>query len=422
LVARQRARQTDLREEPPFFAAVAEGVNGLNAVRSILESWQRSALSATGIMVASVAILLLVSIGQGVEKDITGQVEELGANVLVCVPGKVDAESMTFNPNLGGQSWFKPEHGRLLESVPGVRQVATLSFAGGGLRLGKKEAFPLMVAATPNWFSVHQVKLEEGSFYTDQASSDKVVVLGAVAKAELFGAEQAVGKEVEVNGKPFRVIGVLEDPQQEQSLFSSASFQNVAYIPLSTHLSLSPGAQIDRFMVQSSSTAEPKPLVKALEDKLATALDRQQFSVLTQEDLLGLIFSVMSILSTLVVGLTSIALFVGGMGILTVMVMSVNERRKEIGVLKAVGATRRDVFQQFLIEAVIIGVVGVMAGLVISMGVNAALAAFTKIKPLMTPETVLLAFGVGVGVGALAGLFPAMQAARQDPVVSLRSE
>lgn len=373
-------------------------------------------------MVASVAILLLVSIGKGVEKDITQQVSELGANVLVVVPGRVDVQSMGFNPNLGGQSWFKKEHAALLEKVPGVEKVATLSFAGGGIRWGEKEAYPLMIANTTEWFEVHEVKVADGRLFTKEDKDRPVVVLGSVARKELFGETDPLGKEVGINGHKHVVIGVLEDPEEESSLFSMQSFQNVAYIPFEAQKALSPDMQIDRFMVQSSPSADPKSLVAGLEGALGQVLDRQQFSVLTQEDLLGLIFSLMSILSTLVIGLTSIALFVGAVGIMTVMIMAVNQRKKEIGILKAIGATRKDIFLQVLYESVVIGLSGVLAGLALSTIVNWCLANWTKIKPMMTLDTVALAFAVGLGVGAIAGLIPAMQAARQDPVVSLRNE
>lgn len=397
-------------------------MNLANAIRSLTESWQRSLLSALGIMVASVAILLLVSIGKGVEKDITSRVDEIGVNVLICVPGRIDLQGMGFNPNLGGQSWFKAEDADRLERVEGVEQVALLSFAGGGIDWKGKESYPLMIANTPEWFDMHKTTLKSGRLFTEADGTKPVVILGAVAKDQLFGEEDPVGKKVKINGHEFEVIGTLEDAGSESSLFSMQSFQNVAYLPYEAQKKLSPDMQIDRMMVQTSFDAEPKGLVKNLEDALGERLDRQQYSVLTQQDLLGLVYQVMGILSTLVIGLTSIALFVGAMGIMTVMIMSVNERRKEIGVLKAIGATQQDIFRQFLWESIIIGLAGVLMGLVISVIVNYGLSTFTKIKPLMGPDTIVLAFAVGIGVGAIAGMFPAMKAARQDPVVSLRAE
>jgi putative ABC transport system permease protein len=390
------------------------------ALSTILESWKRSVLSSVGVAIATVAISLLVSIGRGVEKDITRHVEDLGANVVVVVPGRVDL-SMGFNPNLGGQSWFAEEDADRLRAVPGVIQVATLSFAGGGIRAGEREAYPFMVACTPEWFQMHRVQLESGRFFRQEAAHE--VILGSVARESLFPADEPVGKSVEINGKTYQVVGVIRDQDASgPSLFRMQSFQNVGYIPFKTLKSDSKAAQIDRFMVQISHEAEPKALVSGLEAALGSRLDRQQFSVLTQEDLLGVVFQVVGIVSYLVIGLTSISLFVGCFGVMTVMLISVNERFKEIGVRKAVGATNQDIFWQFLFESALVSLVGVLIGLALSLAAAAALSVWTPIRPVMAPATVALATVAGVGVGCLFGVFPAVRAARQDPVVSLRNE
>ncbi len=385
----------------------------------MVESWQRSLLSALGVMVATVAILLLISIGIGVRADFTEQVEDLGVNVLVAVPGRVNLQ-MGFNPNLAGMSWFEEsDRDRLLE-VPGVKQVAMFSFVGGGIAAGDEEAYPLLIAATPEWFEMHDANLEKGRLYTD--SDQNVVILGEVAKESLFGKESAIGKKVLINDVEYEVVGVTESREQTQSMFSMTSLQNVAYIPFRTLKAAEPSLQIHRFMIQCDPAAEPDQLVSALEAKLGERLSAQQYSVLTQKDLLGMISSFMAVLSTLVIGLTAIALFVGALGIFAIMMMSVNERKREIGVRRAVGAKQKDIFQLVLWEAVLIGVLGVLIGSVISVTVAAILRATTVIDPIMTPLAVLLATSVGIGFSALAGLLPAMRAARQDPAVSLRNE
>jgi len=391
------------------------------ALQSLRESWQRGVLSALGVAVASIAVLLLVSIGLGVEKDVRSQVDDLGVNVLIAVPGHVSMAS-GFNPNLGGQSWFTEEIVASVRTVKGVESAGILTFAGGGVRYKGKDAYPLVIACTAEWFGIHRVKLSEGRTFTDPKEARAVCVLGGAAKETLFGEVPAVGRAVEINGKPYEVIGVTEEQLAGQSMFAMQSFQNVAYIPYRALKKQSPNVQIDRIVMASSPEAEPKALVSQVESVLARSLDPQQFSVLTQEDLLGLIYQVIGILGTLVVGLTSIGLFIGGVGIMTVMLMSVNERRKEIGVRMAVGARRADVFWQFLTEAAAIGLAGVLSGLAVSAVVVWGLARFTNIKPLMTPGTVLTAFAMGLGLGCLFGIIPAVRAARQDPVVSLRNE
>lgn len=391
------------------------------AIRSLRERWQRSLLSATGVLVATVAIVLLVSIAKGVRDDVTSQVEELGVNVLIVLPGRIELGGMSFNPNLGGQSYLRPEHAQALDPIPGVRRTALLSFAGGGVRRGEEEAYPLVIAAEADWFEMHPTDLESGRTYTDQ--DGPVAVIGGVAREQLFpGGEDPIGQKVSINEREYTVVGCTKDEEQEQSLFSMGSFQNVVYIPLADQIESNPQTQIHRIMVQSEPDAEPKALVAGLEAKMGEFLDYQQYSVLTQEDLLGLVYDLMGILTWLLTGLTSIALFVAGVGIMTVMLMSVSERAKEIGVLKTLGARRSDIFQQFLTESVLLALVGGSVGFAFSYAVCIALRTYTSIKPLVSWDVVALAFGVSIGVGALFGILPAMNAARKDPVAALRSE
>jgi len=372
-------------------------------------------------MVAASAIILLVSIAKGVQADVTNQVKSLGVNILVVIPGRVDLSGFSFNPNLGGQSFLKETDAESVLPVAGVVRSTPLTFAGGGVRFGKNEAYPITIATTSNWFLMRPVPLKEGDFWTDPKESGAVCVIGSIAAEALFGAKSGLGKEVEVNKRKYRVIGVTVDKAAGESLFSMGSFENVVYLPYHGLKKLQPDMQTDRLMIQTAPESEPKTLVKSIDQILAKRLDKQQYTVLTQEDLLGVVYKLMSILTWLLTGLTSIALFVGGVGIMAVMLMSVGERTKEIGVRKTVGARRSDVFVQFLIEAILISLGGGLVGFAFSAGVCWALATYTPIKPMITGDVIALAFGVSVGVGAIFGLLPAIQAARRDPVVALRN-
>lgn len=371
-------------------------------------------------MVGAVAIVLLISIGLGVQRELRSEVEDLGVNVLIVLPGRV--EQNMFNPNLGGQSYLQPDDAARVRRVPGVREAALLTFVGGGIRAGEKTAYPFLIAAEPSWFRVRPVKLDAGRTFTEAEETQDVAVIGSIAKEELFGEQDAIGQKVTINGRSYTVVGVTRDRSSENSLFSMGSFENIVYIPYAALRRVDPNAQTHRIMVQSRPEVEPKALVASVDAALGRRLEREQYSVLTQEDLLGLIYRVMNILSYLLIGLTSIALFVGGVGIMTVMLMSVNERSREIGLRKAVGARNRDIFQQFIVEAAVIGLVGGVIGLALSVAVATGLATWTPIKPLITSAVVAVCFGVSVGVGALFGLIPALKASRRDPVTSLRGE
>lgn len=394
------------------------GVNLVFALRSLRDGWTRAILSALGITVGASAIALLVSIALGVREDVESQVRDLGVNVLVVVPGRLD--SGTFNPNFGGASYLSEADARSLRKVPGVVRAEPFSFVGGGIRVGEKTASPFLAACTPGWFAMRPVVLREGRTFRE--GEGDVTVLGSLAADSLFEKSSAVGKKVTINGRPYTVVGVTQDKKQEGSLLSFGSLQNLVYVPYERLKKVQPNLQTDRIMIQARTDAEPKSLIKRCEAVLGKRLDKAQFQVLTQEDLLGLIYKLMGILTWLLTGLTSIALFVGGVGIMTVMLMSVNERAKEIGVRKAVGARSRDIFLQFLFEALLLAICGGIAGLLLTVAVDKGLDVYTPIHPKITVGVVALSLLTSLGVGGLFGVIPAMKAARKDPVAALRSE
>lgn len=398
------------------------GVNLLSAYRSLFEHWQRALLSILGITVASMAVVLLISIALGVQADITDQVRDLGVNLIVVLPGRIDPSDMMFNPNLGGLSFLKEEDATRVRSVPGVIRATPLTFAGGGIKRGSTEAFPITIATNPDWFLIRPVQLQSGRTFNWAEDGQDVCVVGSIAKDTLFGSRDAIGQTVLYNRKAYRIVGVTRDKKNNQSLFSMGSFENVVYFPYHTLKREIPDLQTHRIMIQTSPEADPKVLVKRIDAVIGQRLDHQQYSVLTQEDLLGLIYKVMGILTWLLTGLTSIALFVGGVGIMSIMLMSINERAKEIGIRKTVGARRKDIFVQFLTESVILGALGGVVGLTLSWIVCEGFNRYTKIHPMITESVVALSFGVCIGVGAVFGVLPAINASRKDPVAALRAE
>lgn len=389
---------------------------------SLREQRGRAWLSALGVAVAATAIVLLISIARGVQSDITKQVDGLGVNLLIVLPFRVQQDSM-FMPNAAGMSYLKDIDVERLRQVPGVVRIAPLTFVGGGARYGDKESpQSLILATTSDWFRVRPVEFEEGETFKPDSESESVCVIGSIAKKQLFGAERATGKKIIINGSEFEVVGVTADKSDEQSIFQMGSFENVVYLPYARFRANTPDAQLHRIMIQTRSDIEPAQLVQSVENAMAIRLDKNLFSVVTQKDLLKLVFKLMGILTWLLTGLTSIALFVGGVGIMAVMLMSVGERIKEIGIRKAVGARQKDIFSQFLAESIVVALLGGIVGLGIAYGACLALYYFTPIKPMITLGTIVLCFSVSIGVGVLFGLIPAVSAARRDAVISLRNE
>lgn len=394
---------------------IREVMHGLREQRS------RSIFSALGIAIASLAIVTLMSIAIGVKADIKSQVEDLGVNVLIVIPGRF--EEGNFNPNLGGQSFLKEEFAAELKQQPGVVETTPLTFCGGGVQYNGKDAYPFVIAIENVWFNIHQEKLVYGKFWADRNSTEQVAVIGSKAATTIFGdVKTALGKTLTINSKPYQIIGVTEEKDSKQTMFSMLALQNVVYIPFHSFAKGNSSYQVDRIMVQASPDTEPKALVKGLEDVLGKHLQHQQYSVITQEDLLKMVFKLMGILSWLVIGLSSIALLVGGVGIMTVMLMSINERTREIGIRKAFGAKYRDVFRQFLYETIALSLLGGLAGLAASYLICLALYRYTDVKPMITSGVLATCLGVCAGVGTLFGLLPALRAARQDPVDAMRNE
>ncbi len=391
--------------------------------QSLLEHWRRTLLSALGVLVGTLAVVLLISVAKGVQKSVTQQIEDLGVNLLIVMPARIQEGSM-FSPNLAGISYLTEEDISNVRKVPGVRLASPLMFVGGAVRVAERVSpSTFAIAAQPEWFSIRPVELAEGRTFGPQDAGKPVCVIGSLAKGFLFGAQPALGKSIEVAGNEYEIVGVTVDKSSEgNDLFSMGGFENIAYVPYDYVRDHVPNPQVHRIMIQTAPDREPKSLVADVESALGKRLDRDMYSVLTQRDLLKLVFQIMDLLTWLLTGLTSIGLFVGGVGIMVVMLMMVNERAKEIGIRKAVGARRGDVFLQFVFESGVIGLLGGGLGVALSAVVGHVLSRTTPIKPILGLETVVLGFAVSIGVGTVFGLLPAMRASAKDPVASLRNE
>jgi putative ABC transport system permease protein len=395
--------------------------NLLSALKALRQNWMRSALAMLGITIGVGSVVLLVSIGLGVKVDVTKQVESLGANLIVVVPGKLDKSGQVNMMSTLGISSLTQKDADDVRRIRGVRQAVPLMFVFGTLEAGSASASAIALAAPSAIQQVVPPKVWRGRFYRPDEERSRVCVLAFAPAEELFGTLDPIGRQVQVRGVPFTVIGVLE--KEEESLFGSFNTQNVAYLPLEAVRESLKGGQINRIFAASDYNMSPEAVVGAVKRTLQTNHGgKEDFGVLTARQILGAIFKVFNIVGALLTGISAISLVVAGIGIMNIMLVTVTERTREIGIRKTVGARRRDIFQQFLTEAIILSVIGGTTGTLLAAAICTVVGRFTALKPLVTGGVIALAVGVCFLVGIVFGVAPAVRASRQEPIEALRWE
>jgi putative ABC transport system permease protein len=393
------------------------------ALGSLWLTPRRTLLSGLGMAVGVAAIVMLVSLGKGVERDVRQQVESLGVNLVIVLPGRISPEN-PFNPmSFIGLSTLRESDLAVVRQIEGVQRVAPIMFVAGGASRGTRWAdAALIIGTTPEWFQMRPHRLAAGRLFTEQELDAYVCILGPEPTRQLFGDEPPLGQTVHLNGVPFRVIGVTAEESQ-RSLFGGGGFEFALYAPIRSLQQAMGSRQIHRVIAQTAPDREPRQLVERIREAVRRNHNgSEDFSVLTQEDLLTRLFSLLRIISVALTGITSIALVVGGIGVMNVMLMSVTERVREIGIRKTVGARQRDIFWQFLFEATLIALVGGAIGVAIAWLACYLIDRYTVLHPLVELDTLLLALSVCGLVGLIFGTIPAYRAATRDPVEALRHE
>jgi putative ABC transport system permease protein len=385
------------------------------ALDSLRASRMRSALTMIGVIVGVAAVVILVAIGAGTKQMIEQQVEGLGSNLLLIVPGEV---------NLGSA----PTVSRLrLDDVDAVTKlvgdrsrVAVATTSGETVRAGTHQRFASVTGVLETTPKVFVRSLARGSYLTrsDVETGRRVAVLGSAVATGLFGQRDAVGAQVNIAGVRFRVVGVLAPLGQSLGV----DRDNEVHIPITTAQRVFDTTRVDAMAVKAPDRATLDPLGRRIVAELKKRHPESEFSAVTQSQILGVLGDILGIMTGVLAAIAGISLLVGGVGVSNIMLVSVRERTKEIGLRKAVGAKPRDIALQFLLEAVLLTTMGGVIGIAFGVATAYIVAALSPVPAVVTWWAVALAFGVSAGVGIIFGVVPAQRAARLDPVVALRTE
>ena len=375
----------------------------------------RSVLTMLGVIIGVAAVVVLVAIGSGAKQEVESQVEGLGSNIIFVFPGSVEFGAA---PSISRLQLEDVEYlGRVIGNPEAI---ATTVSSGEQVSVGSTEVFSTIAGTNENVPNVFTRPVARGEYLTatDVDTRRRVAVLGANVADQLFGDIEPLGRQITIAGVRFRVIGVFE----EVGSAFGVSRDDEVHIPVTTAQQLFGVDRIDALAVKAPTIDD----VEQVKDDVLSALEEkypdEEFSAVTQTQILGTLGEILGLLTLVLAAIAAISLLVGGVGVSNIMLVSVRERTREIGLRKALGARRRDITVQFLIEAVLLTTVGGVIGLLIGTGVSLLAASLTPLPASIAWWSPVLAFSVSVAVGVFFGVFPARRAGRLEPVQALRTE
>jgi putative ABC transport system permease protein len=392
----------------------------LLALRTLLAHRLRSGLSMLGIAIGIASVILLTSIGEGTRRYVVGQFTQFGTNILVVTPGK--SETLGLPGALGGSTRkLTIDDAESLHRVPGVDDLAPVVYGTASVEAGGRGRSVLVYGVTPNIPTVWRWPLRAGSFWPagDSHRGTSATVLGPKLKRELFGERNALGEIVRIGGRRFRVTGIMESKGQ----FLGIDLDDAAFVPVATGMKLFNVEELNEIDVLFTNSRIAAAVEARVKERLAARHGREDFTLTTQTEMLRVFGNVMDIITGAVGAIAGVSLAVGAVGILTMMWIAVGERTGEIGLVRAMGATRLQVQWLFLVEAAALSTLGGATGIAIGLGACRVLAMLLPGLPVHTPPLfVIAAVVVSLGTGLASGVLPARRAARLDPVEALRAE
>jgi len=390
----------------------------------------RSSLTMLGILIGVAAVMLTVGLGQGAQTQVRDQINRLGSNLLIVSPGSATSTS-GIRGGRGSASTLTTRDATALASrvvAPDIARVAPVVTGSQSLTAGSTNWSTNVVGTTPDWLPVRARSLTQGRFFTlaELGDAASVAVLGSTTATELFGGRDALGQSVTINGTTLTVIGILNTVGSS----TTTDEDDQAVVPQTTYssrIASSGNARgISTLYLQAVSTdvlsAAYQEAQKALLSTHGVTVAAADFTISSQQSLLTTATAADRTLTVLLAGIAAISLLVGGIGVMNIMLVSVTERIREIGLRKALGATPRAVRRQFLVEASTLGLCGGVLGVLLGLVGARVLPHFLNQPVTISPVAGIGALGVSLVIGIVAGVYPASRAARLAPIDALRSE
>ncbi len=396
------------------------------ATKTLSANKLRSGLTMLGIIIGNASVIAMIGIGEGAQKYVNGQLQSLGPNVLFIVPGNREARQ------LGDldvpRTLVLADAKALATQVPSVTAVAAEKTTQGIVSYRNRNTSSSVVGTTEGFLTVRSFEVAQGRFINDldERSNSLVAAIGSTLAERLFDNENPIGKQIRIKGITFEIVGVLEKKGSSLGL----NYDDSVMIPITTLASRLVG-RTSPYGIEVgfiSISAVSQEAMETAEFQITNLLrlrhritEGDDFYIQSQDTLLDIANTVTGALTLMLAAIASISLFVGGIGIMNIMLVSVRERTQEIGLRKAIGASQRDILSQFLIEAVILSAIGGLVGTALGASGILFIAAISPFEAGVSASAVIVAVSVSGSIGLFFGVVPARQAARLDPIVALRS-